>query len=103
MDGYELVEADGGAPALAEIARTKPDLVLLDLMMPEVDGFAVLKKLRGEMGMADLPIMVITAMNEADSQAAALEVGADDYMTKPYSPKVLRARVNAIFRRAAYA
>ena len=102
-EGYEIVEADGGKAAIAEIARTRPDLVLLDLMMPEVDGFAVIKKIRGEMGMADLPIIVITAMSEADSQALALEVGSDDYMTKPFNPKVLRARVKAQFRRNEYA
>lgn len=99
-DGYDLVEADGGAAAIEEIARRKPDLVLLDLMMPEVDGFMVLKKLREETGVVGLPVMVITAMGEADSQALALEVGADDYMTKPFSPKILRARVKALFRRA---
>ena len=102
MDGYELVEADGGAAALEEVARAKPDLILLDLMMPEIDGFAVLKKVRGEMGMADIPIVIVTAMGEAESQALALDVGADDYMTKPYSPKVLRARVKAQFRRCEY-
>ena len=103
MDAYDIVEASGGAAAIEEIARTKPGLVLLDLMMPEVDGFAVVKKLRGEMGMSDLAIMVITAMSEAESQALALEVGADDYMTKPFSPKILRARVKAQFRRSEYA
>lgn len=103
LDGYDLVEADGGAAALAEIARNRPDLVLLDLMMPEVDGFAVIKKVRGEWGLTALPIMVLTAMCEADSHALALEVGADDYLTKPFSPKVLRARVRARFRRAEYA
>lgn len=103
MDGYDLVEAGGGAAAVEEIARTKPDLLLLDLMMPEVDGFAVIRKLREGMGMADLPIMVITAMSEADSQTLALDVGADDYMTKPFSPRVLRARVKALFRRGEYA
>ena len=101
-EGYGLVEADGGASALAEIARAKPDLVLLDLMMPEVDGFAVVKRLRGEMGLAGLPVMVVTAMSEAESQELALEVGADDYLTKPFSPKVLRARIKALFRRGEY-
>jgi type IV pilus assembly protein PilB len=103
MDGYDLVEADGGAAALETIARAKPDLVLLDLMMPEVDGFAVVREIRGEMAMTGLPIIIVTAMGEAESQALALELGADDYMTKPYSPKVLRARVKAQFRRAEYA
>ncbi|UPT75555.1 MAG: Flp pilus assembly complex ATPase component TadA [Elusimicrobiota bacterium] len=103
MDGYDLVQAAGGAEALAEISRTKPDFVLLDLMMPEIDGFAVLKTLRGEMGLGDLPVMIVTAMGENESHALALELGADDYMTKPFSPKVLRARVKARFRRGEYA
>ncbi|MBI3553322.1 MAG: Flp pilus assembly complex ATPase component TadA [Elusimicrobia bacterium] len=98
-DGYDAAEADGGKAAIEEIVRRKPDLVLLDLMMPEVDGFAVVKKLRGELGLSDLPIMVITAMSESDSQALALELGADDYMTKPFIPKILKARVKALFRR----
>ena len=99
MDGYEILEACGGAEAIEAIARSKPDLVLLDLMMPEVDGFAVLRKVRGEMGLTAMPVMVITAMSEADAQEQALDVGADDYMTKPFIPKILRARVKAQFRR----
>ncbi len=71
-------------------------------MMPEVDGFAVVRRLRGEMGMADLPILIITAMGEAQSQALALELGADDYLTKPFNPRVLRARVKALFRRREF-
>ncbi|OGR76260.1 MAG: hypothetical protein A2X40_11805, partial [Elusimicrobia bacterium GWC2_65_9] len=101
-EGFELAEADGGAKALESISRNRPDLVLLDLMMPEVDGFAVVRRLRGEMGMADLPILIITAMGEAESQALALELGADDYLTKPFSPQVLRARVKALFRRCEF-
>lgn len=101
-EGFDLAEADGGAEALESISRNKPDLVLLDLMMPEVDGFAVVRRLRGEMGMADLPILIITAMGEAQSQALALELGADDYLTKPFNPRVLRARVKALFRRREF-
>lgn len=102
-DGYELSEAAGGKEALERIARDKPDLVLLDLMMPEVDGYGVVRRLRETLLLPELPILVLTALGEADSQALALELGADDYMTKPFSPKVLRARVRALFRRAEYA
>lgn len=99
-EGYELSEAEDGAQAIESIARSRPDLVLLDLMMPNVDGVSVLRKVRGEMAMTDLPVIVVTAMSEAESQAQALEVGADDYMTKPFMPALLRARVKALFRRA---
>jgi type IV pilus assembly protein PilB len=101
-EGYEITEASSGADALKEIARSRPHLVLLDLMMPEMDGFAVVKCLRGEMGMPDLPVMVLTAMNESESQATALELGADDYLIKPFNAKVLKARVKALFRRYEY-
>jgi DNA-binding response OmpR family regulator len=70
-------------------------------MTPDVDGFAVIRKLRGEPGIFDLPVIVITAMSEADSQAQALEIGADDSMTKPFGPMVLRARRRAVSSRRA--
>jgi type IV pilus assembly protein PilB len=101
QDGYELSEAPDGERALAMIAERRPDLLVLDLMMPTVDGFEVVRRLRG-MGAADLPILVLTAHNESEAQARALEIGADDYMTKPHEPRVLRARVKALFRRADY-
>jgi PleD family two-component response regulator len=101
-EGYELSEAATGEDALKEIERLRPDLVLLDLMMPGMDGFAVVKRLRTELGIADLPILVLTAVSEAESQSMALEMGADDYLIKPFHPKVLRARVKALFRRSEY-
>ncbi len=101
-EGYELAEAPGGASALEQIKARQPGLVLLDLMMPGVDGFAVIKRLRADAATAHLPIIVLTAMGEAESQALCLELGADDYMTKPFHPKVLRARVQALFRRQCY-
>jgi len=101
--GCEIEEAERGADALRRIAARKPDLLLLDLMMPEMDGFEVVRRLRGHLGTADLPIMVLTAMSESESQALALELGADDYLTKPFDPKILRARVKAMFRRGEYA
>ncbi len=103
-EGYELTEAAGGEEALKEIERMRPDLVLLDLMMPgKRTDFAVVKRLRTERGIADLPILVLTAVSEAESQATALEMGADDYLIKPFHPKILRARVKALFRRYEYA
>ena len=98
QDGYEMSDAPDGERALAMIAERRPDLVVLDLMMPSVDGFDVVRRLRS-MGVVDLPILVLTAHNESEAQAKALELGADDYMSKPYDHRVLRARVKALFRR----
>jgi type IV pilus assembly protein PilB len=98
-DGYDLVEVENGREALRRIQQDPPDLVLLDLMMPVMNGFEVIKRVRGELGLVDLPIMVLTAMNESESQVLTLELGADDYVSKPFEPKVLRARVSALFRR----
>ena len=101
-EGYEITEAASGLEALKAIEARRPDLLLLDLMMPEMDGFAVVKHLRSEMGISDLPILVLTAASEAESQAMAFELGADDYLMKPFHPKILRARVKALFRRYEY-
>ncbi|MBI5240197.1 MAG: Flp pilus assembly complex ATPase component TadA [Elusimicrobia bacterium] len=101
-DGYALAEAAGGDAALKSIQAGRPDLVLLDLMMPGLDGFAVIKRLRADPATARLPVIVLTAMSEAESQALSLELGADDYLAKPFHPRVLRARVQALFRRQQY-
>lgn len=101
-DGYALNEAKDGAAALDMIRSEKPDLVLLDLMMPVMDGFAVLERVRGPMGLMHLPILILTAKGEAESQSLALETGADDYLTKPFAPAVLKARIKALLRRSEY-
>jgi type IV pilus assembly protein PilB len=101
-EGHTLIEAENGLIALEKVHSEKPDLVLLDIMMPVLDGFAVLKRLRGQMGLIGLPILILTAMSEAESQSLALEIGADDYMTKPFNPGVLRSRVRALIRRSEY-
>jgi len=98
-EGYRLEEAGDGRQALRSVARDRPDLVLLDLMMPEMDGFTFVKRLRGDLGLTSIPVLVLTAKSEAESQAQSLELGADDYMAKPFDPRVLRARVQALFRR----
>lgn len=94
---YETVECHSGAAALEHAARERWDLVILDLTMPEVDGFTVLGALRG--GGSDVPIIVLTARDAEQDRVRGLELGADDYMTKPFSHKELVARIDAVMRR----
>jgi DNA-binding response OmpR family regulator len=101
-EGHALIEAENGLAAIEKVQSEKPDLVLLDIMMPELDGFGVLKRLRAQMGLLGLPIIILTAMSEAESQSLALELGADDYLSKPFNPRVLRARIQALIRRSDY-
>ncbi|HEV2249004.1 MAG TPA: response regulator transcription factor [Candidatus Limnocylindria bacterium] len=94
---YELAESHSGADALARAAREAWDLVILDLSMPELDGFTVLGALRG--GGSDVPIIVLTARDAEQDRVRGLELGADDYVTKPFSQKELVARIDAVMRR----
>ena len=95
-EGYTVVEADNGQSALALLAAEKIDLVILDVMMPEPDGLTVCREIRKK---SSVPIIMLTARSEELDQLFAFELGADEYVTKPFSPKVLTARVNALFRR----
>jgi len=94
---YEVVESHSGAEALERAAREPWDLVILDLTMPEVDGYTVLGALRG--GGSDVPIIVLTARDAEQDRVRGLELGADDYVTKPFSQKELVARIDAVMRR----
>ena len=94
---YEIVESHSGADALERAAREPWDLVILDLTMPEVDGYTVLAALRG--GGSDVPIIVLTARDAEQDRVRGLELGADDYVTKPFSQKELVARIDAVLRR----
>jgi DNA-binding response OmpR family regulator len=94
---YEIVESHSGADALERAAREPWDLVILDLTMPELDGFTVLGALRG--GGSDVPIIVLTARDAEQDRVHGLELGADDYVTKPFSQKELVARIDAVMRR----
>jgi two-component system KDP operon response regulator KdpE len=94
---YEIVESHSGADALERAAREPWDLVILDLTMPELDGFTVLGALRG--GGSDVPIIVLTARDAEQDRVHGLELGADDYVTKPFSHKELVARMDAVMRR----
>jgi DNA-binding response OmpR family regulator len=93
---YEVAVAASGQEALATVSRWMPDVVLLDVMMPGMDGFEVCRELRKR---SDIPILMLTARNEDIDKIVGLELGADDYMTKPFNPREMVARVKAILRR----
>ena len=95
--GYHVIDARDGATALQVARREKPDLIVLDLMLPAVDGLDVCRRLRRESG---IPIIMLTARVEEVDRIVGLELGADDYVTKPFSPRELVARVGATLRRA---
>lgn len=97
--GYEVEVAADGAAALTAIERKIPDLIVLDLMMPAVDGVQLTRALR--QGEIEIPIIMLTAKGEESDRISGLEMGADDYVTKPFSPKELVARVKAVLRRAS--
>ncbi|MBI5945892.1 MAG: response regulator transcription factor [Chloroflexi bacterium] len=95
-NGYRVVTAGDGQSALTTARREKPDLIILDLMLPGMDGREVCRILRRE---SDVPIIMLTALAEEVDQVTGLEIGADDYITKPFSPRTLVARVRALLRR----
>lgn len=97
--GFAVRTASNGRSALEQIAREIPDLVVLDLMMPGMSGNEVLRRLRSEEATAALPVIILTAKGEETDQIVGLTLGADDYVTKPYSIQVLMARIDAVLRR----
>lgn len=99
-EGYAIKSSQDGIKGLQLIKQEKPDLVILDLMLPEMDGLEVCKRLRADPKTSALPIIVLTAKGEESDKIVGLELGADDYVTKPFSPKELLARVKALFRRS---
>jgi DNA-binding response OmpR family regulator len=96
-DGYEVDYAPDGEAGLRQALATLPDLVVLDLMMPGMDGFEVCRRLREATA---IPVVMLTARGEENDRIAGLDLGADDYVTKPYSPGELAARVRAVLRRS---
>ena len=96
-DGFEVVEANNGRDAVAEVERRKPDLVIMDVRMPGMDGFEALSEIRRT---SDVYVIMLTARAEETDRIVGLSVGADDYVTKPFSPRELVARVKAVLRRA---
>jgi two-component system KDP operon response regulator KdpE len=95
-DGFDVAEAADGLAALRQVRDALPDLVLLDVAMPELDGFETLRLLRE---ISSLPVIMLTARGEEDDRVRGLELGADDYVTKPFSPRELVSRVRAVLRR----
>lgn len=95
-DGFKVIEANRGMKAIQQIRDQMPDLVLLDVMMPDLDGFEVLQLIRES---SQVPVIMLTAKGEEDDKVKGLELGADDYVTKPFSPRELVSRVRAVLRR----
>ncbi len=98
-DGYDVCIVHDGKAALNEFASFRPDLVVLDLMLPQIDGKEVCRQIRGR---SQTPVIMLTARSEEIDKLVGLELGADDYMTKPFSPRELVARVRAVLRRAGH-
>ena len=96
LAGHQVALADNGEDALAWIARHEPDLVVLDLMLPGIDGLEVCRRLRQT---SAVPVVMLTALGEEENRIAGLQLGADDYVTKPFSPRELALRVSSVLRR----
>ena len=96
--GYEVFTASSGREAIETIRCRRPDLVLLDLMLPDIDGFGVCEILRRNAATAAIPIIILSAWGTTDAHNVGMELGALDYVTKPFSPRDLVERVNRLFR-----
>jgi DNA-binding response OmpR family regulator len=95
-EGWTVDEAESGEEAIEMFARSNPDVVLIDIMLPGIDGFELCRTLRRT---SDVPVVMVTARNDTHDVVAGLEAGADDYLTKPFAPKELSARIRALLRR----
>lgn len=100
-DGFSVRAVETGEQALTAVTTMPPDLILLDLMLPGIDGLQVCRKLKADGSTANIPILMLTAKDEETDIVTGLELGADDYITKPFSPKVVVARARAVLRRRA--
>jgi len=96
QDGFQVITAFNGSEALEQVRTQLPELILLDIMMPDINGFEVLKKIRE---VNTVPVIMLTAKGEEDDRIQGLELGADDYITKPFSPRELVSRIRAVLRR----
>lgn len=97
MEGYRVLDASNGVEALEHVKEDLPDLVILDVMMPDMDGFEALRRIRE---VSNVPVIMLTVRQEESDRIRGLEIGADDYLTKPFSPRELQSRIKALLRRA---
>jgi two-component system KDP operon response regulator KdpE len=97
LEGYRVSEATNGMDALSKTRDELPDLILLDVMMPDMDGYETLQHIRE---ISTIPVIMLTVKNEEEDKVRGLELGADDYVTKPFSPRELSSRIKALLRRA---
>lgn len=100
--GFEVFLAESGEVALDEVYRVKPDLILLDIMMPELDGFDTLKRLKEDSGTSAIPVIMLTALTDVESKVRAFDLGADDFISKPAEKTELMARVRSLLKVKAY-
>jgi adenylate cyclase len=94
-DGHTVTSAENGVLALQELAKSPPDVVLLDILMPELDGFGVLEAMKADLELRHVPVIMISAVEDTESVVRCIEMGADDYLPKPFDPVILRARIGA--------
>src|SRR5258706_1505825 len=99
-EGFHVSSANDGSTGLSTLKKTPPDLLLLDLMLPKLSGLEICREIRRDDSLNRLPILMLTARGEEADRVVGLEMGADDYVTKPFSPRELLARVKALVRRA---
>lgn len=99
LEGYQVIEARNGIQALEQARQYLPDLMIMDVMMPEMDGFETLRAIRE---ISTVPVILLTVKSDEEDKIRGLEYGADDYITKPFSPRELNSRVNAVLRRAEW-
>ena len=99
-NNYELLEAESGPSGLKVALTDRPDLIILDVMMPGMDGFEVVHRLRRHPLTQNIPIIILTALGEMSQKVQGMQLGADDYVTKPFDPRELRARVQAHLKRS---
>lgn len=98
-EGYNIVEAKDGYEAIDKVHSEKPDVILLDLMIPGIDGFEVCSQLKSDQLYSHIPVIMLTARGEIDDKVEGIELGADDYVTKPFNLKELKARIKMVMRR----
>ena len=101
MEDFNVIEAQDGVEALEKVRSEIPDLVLLDLMLPRINGFEVCQRLKQDEATSSIPIIMLTAKGETSDKIEGIEIGADDYVTKPFNLDELKARIKAVLRRTA--